>query len=165
MTRRIVSVGLACAAFGLLLAALSVAPAYEQLPADSGLLRLSMAVAGTRLQPCRELTPEEIARLAANMRSAQACPRERANVRVLLWINGVLAVDAVVSPRGWANDGEATLYRRIVLPAGRHRLRVAVNEDERQARFHHDVQVDRELRPGQVMIVSFDRETAGVEFR
>lgn len=156
---------LACTALALLLVQLSSAPAYEQVPTDAALIRLSMTVAGTRIEPCRELTPDEIARLAANMRTAQACPRERADVRVLLWINDAPAVDALVSPRGVARDGSATLYRRIVLPAGQHRLRVAVNEDGRQAVFHHDVQVTRALRPGQVLIVDFDREAGGVQFR
>ena len=99
------------------------------------------------------------------MRTAQACPRARADVRVLLWINDALVVDAIASPHGWARDGDAAVYRRIVLAAGRYRLRVAVNEDGRQAGWHHDVELTRELRPGQVLTVDFDRERGGVTVR
>jgi len=154
---------------GILSAALLVlgtsAIDYRQLPSRTGLLRLSMSIAGTRLAPCRELTSAEIARLAANMRATQACPRARADVRVLLWINGALVFDALASPRGWARDGDATVYQRIVLDAGRHELRVAVNEDARQTGFNHDAQFTRELRPGQVLTVDFDRKGAGVTVR
>lgn len=165
MNRRLAAAAALCVLGAIVLALGASALPYGQLPPQAGLLRLSMSIAGARLEPCRELTPEEIARLAANMRAAQACPRARADIRVLLWINADLAIDAIVSPRGWARDGDATLYRRIVLPSGRYRLRVAVNEDARQAAFRHDAEFTRDLRPGQVLTVDFDHERAGVIVR
>lgn len=165
MRRRLLTTAAACALCALVLAWLSSAPGYRHVPPRSGLLRLSMIVAGARVAPCRDLTAAEIAQLAANMRQAQSCPRERADVRILLWINDAIAVDAIVSPRGLARDGAATIYRRIVLPAGSYQLRVAVNDDERQSSFRYDVRAVREIRPGQVLTVDFDREAGGVTFR
>ena len=150
---------------GAALAYCSAAPDFQQLPPDSALVRLSMQIAGTRLQPCRPLAQAEIERLPHNMRHAEACPRERADVRVRLFVDDLALVDETLAPKGLARDGAATLYRRLVLPAGRHRLRAEVNEDARQAVFHHGAETRIELAPGRVLTVDFDREAGGVLFR
>jgi hypothetical protein len=150
---------------GATLAYCSAAPGFQQLPPESGLLRLSMRIAGARLQPCRQLTSREIERLPPNMRQAELCPRERADVRVRLIVDGVPLVDETLAPKGLARDGAATLYRRLVLPAGKHRVRAEVNEDMRQSVSQHIVEAQIEVAPGRVLTVDYDREAGGVLFR
>jgi len=155
--------GYACC--GAALAYCSAAPSYTQLPPDAALVRLSMTIAGTRLQACRPLSAAELERLPPNMRHAEQCPRERSPVRVRLLVDGAPLVDEVLYPRGLARDGAATIYRRIVVRAGRHRIQASVNEDVRQDAFQHVAAVSAELAPGRVMTVDFDREAGGVLFR
>ena len=143
----------------------SAAPEYAQLPQDCALLRLSMAIDGVRLQPCRPLAIAEIERLPANMRQAEHCPRERASVHVQLAVDGAMLVDERIAPRGWARDGAATIYRRVVLASGNHHIRAAVNDDARQDVFQHVAEVRTALPAGRVLIIDFDREAGGVQFR
>jgi hypothetical protein len=147
------------------LAYCSAAPSFQQLPQDAALLRLSMQIAGAQLEPCRPLAPSELARLPPNMRHAERCPRERADVRVRLAVDDAVLVDETLAPKGLARDGAATLYRRIVLPAGSHRVRGEVNDDTRQHAFRYQADARIELAPGQVLTVDFDREAGGVLFR
>ncbi|MCC6531583.1 MAG: hypothetical protein IT531_03465 [Burkholderiales bacterium] len=150
---------------GIALAYCSVAPSYQQLPPDTALLRLSMTLDGARLKPCRRLSAEELARLPANMRHAESCPRERADVRVRLIVDGELMVDETLPPRGLARDGAATLYRRLPLAAGTHRIEASVADDARRNTSPQVVARTVSLRAGQVLTIDFDREVEGVLFR
>ncbi len=153
----------ACCGAGL--AYCSAAPGFQPLPPDTALLRLSMQIAGARVEPCRALTTADIERMPPNRRHVEKCPRERAEVQVRLFVDAVPLVDETLTPKGFARDGSATIYRRLVLPAGRHRVRAEVNEDARQSTFQHVREASVEMVPGSVLIVDFNGEAGGVLFR
>ena len=69
------------AAFVAFVGYFSTSPSYVHLPAGEALVKLSFQHAGQRKVPCRERTPEELAKLAPNMRAAQDCRRSVA------WMN------------------------------------------------------------------------------
>ena len=152
----------ACAAA---LAYFSSAPSYEQLHPGAALLRLSMVIPGAPLQPCRPLSASDIERLAPNMRQAAHCPRGRADVRIRLALDDTMLVDDLLSAAGWARDGSATIYRRIVVPEGAHHIYAAVNDDGRQSDFRYVAEINTTLSAGRVLVVDFDREAGGVQFR
>src|SRR3990172_4110065 len=55
----------------------STSPQYRPLEQGQALLRLSFKHAGKLVAECRKRSPEELARLPANMRAELDCPRER----------------------------------------------------------------------------------------
>ena len=131
MPRRLLEQMLAFALFGAALALLSHSPAWRPIPAGSALVQLSVQRSGARLQPCRKLSEAELARRAPNMRAAEECPRGRSAVRVVLEVDGRVAVDEVAPPAGLAHDGVSNVYRRVTVPAGEHRLRLRIVDDLR----------------------------------
>ena len=75
-------------------------PSYQNLPADSALIKLSISHQGKVLGDCVELTPEELAKLPPNMRAPVSCPRERSPLTVEIDVDGVLAYRQVAQPSG-----------------------------------------------------------------
>ena len=67
---------------------LSDRPTYRQIPEGSGMMMLTFVHGADRKGNCRRLSPEEIAKLAPNMRRVQDCPRVRRSLYVELDIDG-----------------------------------------------------------------------------
>ena len=102
---------IAFGAFASVLAYFSTHPSYRLRADDSALVKLSFSHAAQLVQACRERTPEELAKLAPNMRTKMDCPRQRANV-VALTAAGVQ--DDGVRPA--ANHRHQRLDQRRVVP-------------------------------------------------
>jgi hypothetical protein len=138
----------------------SSAPTYVHLQPGDALLKVSLQHAGERMQPCRERTAEELAKLAPNMRSAAVCPRERAPVRVDVALDDKPLLVATEPPRGLASDGASVLYRRAVIPAGAHRLRaLLVDTPGPSTGWTLDRTVD--VAAGRVLVLDFDAKAGG----
>ena len=110
------------AAFMAVIGYFSTSPEYEHLPQDQAVLKLSITHAGARKEACRERSAEELAKLAPNMRASLDCPRERAPLLVEVELDGKLVLRREAQPSGLRRDGNAVVYERIALPAGRHRI-------------------------------------------
>ena len=147
-----------------LLAVFSRWPSFDVIKADAALVRLSIAHAAERRHPCRERTAEELAKLPPNMRAAQDCPRERAPVKIEFEVDGRLVYAAEVPPAGVQKDGLATLYHRVVVPAGEHRVVVRMR-DRAQGPFNHVKDETLALAPGDALVVDFNATRGGMEFR
>lgn len=156
------------AAFYLPLMALigyfSSAPVFVHLPADQALLRLSISHAAELRQACRERSPEELAKLPPNMRAAQDCPRERSPILVELEIDGRLAYRSEAQPAGARRDGLATLYLRLPIAAGTHRILVRMR-DRPQGEFNHVREETLRLAGGDSVLIDFNAARGGLEFR
>jgi len=107
---------------------LSTAPKFSPVGETEALLRLSFIHAAQRKAPCRERSPEELAKLAPNMRAALDCPRERSPIVVELELDGKLVLRREVAPAGLKRDGNATVYLRLPVPAGRHTVAVRLRD-------------------------------------
>jgi hypothetical protein len=153
------------AAFAAVVGALSTAPAWELRGPDEAVLKLSVAHAGRTLVPCRERSPEELARLAPNMRAALECPRERSPLEIELVLDGRVLYHDVVPPTGLARDGMSSVYRRFRVPAGRHRLAARLKDHRSLAQYNFVREATVTLAPGEVYVVDFNRERGGFEFR
>ena len=143
-------------AFIAALAYFSTSPPYRHLPPDTALVKVSLQHAGQRKEVCRERSAEELAKLAPNMRLATVCPRERVPVTV--------NIELTVAPSGLARDGSSTLYRRVNVPAGEHRL-VAKLGDAPTAGFNHVKDATVTLKPGEILLLDFDAKEGGWLFR
>ena len=147
-----------------ILAVFSRWPAFDVVRPDEALVRLSIAHAAERRHPCRSRTAEELAKLPPNMRAAEECPRERAPVKIEFEVDGKLVYAAEVAPAGVQKDGLATLYHRLVVPAGEHRVVVRMR-DRAEGPFNHVRDEKLALAPGDALVVDFNASRGGLEFR
>jgi hypothetical protein len=142
----------------------STEPRFTTLGPDEALVRLSFIHAAERKEPCRERSAEELAQLAPNMRAALDCPRERAMLLVELEVDGQIALRREVPPAGVQRDGNATVYHRLPLPAGRHRI-VARLRDRPGEGFNFVGETTLELAPGAALLIDFSKAKGGFVFR
>ena len=142
----------------------SSAPTFVHLPKDQALVRLSIAHAAERRHACRERSAQELAKLPPNMRAAQDCPRERSPILVELEIDGETKFRAEVPPAGVQRDGLATLYHRLFVPAGTHRIVVRMR-DRPQGAFNHVREETMALAGGDSLVIDFNASRGGLEFR
>jgi hypothetical protein len=139
-------------------------PRFKPIGDGKALVRVSLLHAGERKQPCRERSAQELAKLAPNMRAAQDCPRERADLLMEIEVDGQLALHKVLPPSGWRRDGNAGLYHRFTVAAGRHRV-VARLRDRAGEGFNYVREETLELQPGTALTIDFAAEKGGFLFR
>jgi hypothetical protein len=145
--------------------ALSDWPAYRQIPDSSGVVMLTFVHSADRKGECRRLTPEEIARLPPNMRRVQDCPRVRRPIYVELDVDERNVYQASLPPAGIAGDGPSRVYRRFVLPAGKHDLAVRMRDTARAEGFDHERRDSVELSPDQMIVIDYRPESGSFVFR
>jgi hypothetical protein len=152
------------AAFVAVIGYFSTSPRYEHLPPDEALIKLSFSHAGARKEACRERTAEELAKLAPNMRAQTVCPRERVPVTVEVALDDKPLFRVVAPPSGLAKDGASTVYRRVPVPAGMHRVGARLS-DTPGGEFNRGGDATIELKPGHVLVIDFDAESGKFVFR
>ena len=145
----------------------STLPEYMHLPPDETLIKVSFRHAGQLVGKCRELTPEEIAKLPAYKRKGAAkgdCPRERSNVVVELEMDGKQLYHEVLRPTGLAHSSNSNIYRRIPVRAGVHTLKARL-KDHPGADFNYVREETITLAPGRVLVIDFKAATGGFIFK
>lgn len=147
--------GLALILFAVFLGYFSANPSYTHVDPGKALIKLSLRHAGQRKGECRRLSPEEIAKLAPNMRRVMDCPRERVDVVVELALDGEVLFHASLAPKGLARDGASAVYQRFVVEPGRHHMRARLRDSNRAEGFDYETEADIDLRPGQNLAVDF----------
>lgn len=152
------------AAFVAVIGYFSNSPTYRHLPANDALLKVSLSHAGARREACHQRTAEELAKLAPNMRAQSVCPRERAPVVVDVDVDGARVFHVVAPPSGLAKDGASTIYRRLPIVAGQHRITARLSDTPDGAfNFTHDATLD--VAPGRVVVIDFDPARGGFIIR
>jgi hypothetical protein len=86
-------------------------------------------------------------------------------VRAVVELDGKPLYDETFPPAGIRRDGAASGYRRLAIPAGRHTLKVAFNDDVRAKGFTYEGGTTVELKPGQVVLIDLVAEKGGVVIR
>jgi hypothetical protein len=153
------------AAFALVVGVFSSWPSFRMLADDEALLRLSLLHPGKPKADCRTRSPEELAKMPPQMRSAVECPRERSPVVVRVELDGRAVIDESFAPAGLKRDGASAAYRRLPMRAGRHTLRVQLNDDARRSDFPYERTVALDVKPGQIVLIDFNAEQGGVLVR
>ena len=146
-----------------LLAYFSTEPRFSVVAPGEALVRVSLIHATQRREACRERSAEELAKLPPNMRAAQDCPRERAPLLVEVELDGKLVLRREAQPSGLRRDGNAAVYERFALPAGRHRI-VARLRDRPEGGFGYVKDETVELAAGRVLIIDFNAAKGGFAF-
>ena len=147
-----------------LVGTLSSKPAFTHVPPEQALLRLSVVHAAQRKVECRTRTPEELAKLPPNMRAAQDCPRERAPLVVELELDGSVVYRRVAAPAGITKDGAASVYYRMLVPAGAHQVAARLRDGPGE-RFNFSKDARIELAPGGSLLIDFNAAQGGFMFR
>lgn len=145
----------------------STLPKYTHLPADETLIKVSFRHAGQLVGKCRELTPEEIAKLPPYKRKGADkgdCPRERSNVVVELEMDGKQLYHEILVPTGLSHSSNANIYRRIPVKAGTHTLKARL-KDHPGDDFNYVYEETVNLAPGRVLVIDFKAATGGFIFR
>jgi hypothetical protein len=140
-------------------------PAYRQLPEGAAQIKLSFRHGAARIEDCRRLTSEEIAKLPPNERRPNTCSRERISIAVELRLDDRLLYAAVLEPTGLSGDGPAETYQKFIVPAGRHILTAKLRDSKRSEGFDYEKQVEVDLKPSQNLAVDFKADQGGFLFR
>ena len=123
---------------------------------------MSLSNEGKLVSACRQRTAEELAKLAPNMRAPMDCPRGRSPVTVEIDLDDAPAYRHVARPSGLSKDGASTVYHRIPVQAGEHRLAISMNDDARATGFHYRREEIVTLKPGKVLVIDFNPEAGGI---
>jgi hypothetical protein len=134
-------------------------PPYRHLASDQALIKLSFSHTGKPVSDCAAQSPEQLAKLPPNMRAPVRCPRERSAIVVEFDIDGAPALRHAAKPSGLSNDGASSVYHRVQVNAGAHRVAVRLKDDVRSAGFDHVREQTVTLKPAQILVIDFDTAT------
>ncbi len=149
------------ALFALVIGIFSNWPRYRALPPDQALVKVSFIHHGQRVAKCRPYTPAELAKLAPNMRTPMKCGRERFPVTIEVDLDGTTVYRHVAAPSGLSSDGASSVYHRLQVPAGEHRIAVRL-KDSAGTSFTHTREATLTLKPAQVLVIDFDEQKGGI---
>ena len=65
----------------------------------------------------------------------------------------------MAKPSGLSKDGAASIYHRLALGAGTHRIAVRMSDDARRSDFGHVLEQTVTLKPAQILVIDFDTAT------
>lgn len=150
--------------FAVIIGYFSTSPDYTHLEPERALIKLSFSTHGEPVGECHKRTPEELAKLAPNMRAPTTCPRERSPITVRIDMDGKLLFEGVAPPAGLSKDGTSTLYRRFEVPAGEHMLSVKMNDNVRIKDFNHVKEEKLTLKPSQILVIDLRKDHGGIFF-
>lgn len=141
--------------FFLPLAYFSSAPVHRHQADDMATLKVAVRHAGKVVGECTALSGAEVANLPANMKRMETCPRERSPLQVELIVDGEPLYRTTVPASGIHNDGMSSMYKRFIIPAGRHHLQLRMNDDQSVEGATWQLDEHIEMAPAQVVVASF----------
>lgn len=156
---------IAYALFALCLGYFATMPPYSYGDRAMASVKISLSHATDRVKPCVQLTPEEIAELAANMRRTESCERERLPLVLELEVDGQPIISTRAEPSGLWGDGPARVYKRFDVDPGPHRITARLRDTARIDGWDYTRTEDVVLEAGRYFIVTFKTETGGFSFR
>jgi len=147
--------------FALMIGYFSASPVYTHVDPGMAVIKLNFSHAGAPIRECRRFTPEELAKLAPNMRRPTDCPRERVPLYVELDIDGRTIFRRHLRPAGLAKDGSATVYQRFTVAPGTHRISVRMRDSRRDTGFDWTFDQETSIEARQNVAIDFRAETGG----
>ena len=152
---------MAYASFGVTVGYLSFWPQYQYASPETATVKLSLSHATERVEPCVQLTPQQIAELAPNMRRTQVCVRQRLPLLLQLEVDGQMALELLAKPTGLWEDGPASVYERFNLSAATHTITIRMRDSARVAGWDYTHTEDVVLEAGRYMTITFKAENGG----
>ncbi len=155
----------AFAIFAVVIGYFSRSPAYQYASPQKATVKISLSHATDRVEPCIQLTPEEIAALPPNMRAELQCERARLPLVLEVGVNGELVLQVEALPSGLWNDGPASIYERFEMDPGMHHISVRLRDSARTDGWDYEHAQEVKLVPGRYLTITFRQELGGFEFR
>lgn len=132
MYKRVLRISLQVLVPAGLLAAMAFGVRYPigQPPEQAKLMLLGRMV-GERVRVCRDLTPEELARIPKHMQAVgkQQCEQSLLPYRLRVWLNDALRIDSTVRPAGIRADRPVYVQEELLLPPGSIAVRIAFDPE------------------------------------
>jgi hypothetical protein len=100
---------------------------------DMARLRLSWSARPERIEVCRALTAEEIARLGEHMRQRVECIGNFASYDLRVEVNGRILDEAIARGSGFRHDRPLYVLRDFNIASGSHHVRVTFTRREQAA--------------------------------
>ena len=151
--------------FAFVIVYFSILPPFRYASPDMASVKLSLSHATERVEPCVKLTPQQIAKLAPNMRRAEQCVRERLPLYVEVEIDGDRVIQLEALPSGLWSDGPASVYERFDVTPGTHTVTARLRDSARQEGWDYTLTEDVILEPGRYFTVTFKAGTGGFRYR
>jgi hypothetical protein len=150
-------------AFAAVIGYFATDPIYRQIPDDVAVIKVSFSHLGDR--ECRKRTPEELAKLPPNMRAPMDCPRERSDIKIEVDIDDKNVVRNTMHPTGLYKDGISTMYRRLEVKAGLHKIAVRMQDNVKEEGWKFVKEETVELKPAQNLVIDFHTDKGGLFFK
>mgnify|MGYP002411172277 FL=1 len=93
------------------------------------------------------------------------CPRERSDIRVEVDIDGQNVVKHTLHPTGLYKDGISTMYRRLSLKAGEHKIAVRMQDNVKLEGWRYEKEETIDLKPAQSLVIDFHPDKGGLFFK
>ena len=154
--KMLLAICVAASLFTLVLARFSSWPNTTLRGSDQAVISLTFSQAGQLLQECRKLTQAELDKLPANMRKTEECQRERQPIEVVFKLDNNIIYEEKIAPTGIWSDGAVTIYKRMKVPKGHHRLFIGMRNSNIEQGFDYQFESELELKSGQHLTVEFD---------
>ncbi len=149
--------------FALGIAYLATSPSYTHFDGQQSQILVSFAHGGRAKGGCRTRSSEELAKLAANMRKAVVCSRQRVALVFEMSIDGHVVYAETLTPTGLRGDGPSRTYHKITVSPGHHRLELKLRDSVRAEGFDYVTMADVQLIPGQNLTVDFKAAQGGFQ--
>jgi hypothetical protein len=130
-------------------------PTHQPMQEDMAVLKVAIRHAGKIIGECTPINPTAKTQPGSNMRLAEICPRERSPLQLELKLDGETVYSASIPASGLHNDGVSSMYQRIAIPAGSHRLQLHMNDDVAAEGYTWQLDQQIDLQPAQVMVATF----------
>lgn len=134
---------------------LSTDPVYRPLEDGQAVVTVAFGHAGNIVQPCRERSQEEMAKMPPNMRVAMDCPRERSPIRVEVLLDDHVALKETFEPPGLYRDLGVEVFYTTKVPVGKHRVIARMNDDVNVEGFTHVDEAEINLTQGKILVVEY----------
>ncbi len=148
----------------LVLAYFSTSPGFQVFPPQKSRILLDFSHVGARKGECRQLSKQEIAEMAANMRRSEICPRERLPIVVEVELDGEQLVHRSLPPSGLSGDSASQIYQGFEVAPGARRIVARLRDSRRESGFDYESEIDVELRPRENFVIDFRSELGGFIF-
>jgi len=153
------------AGFAYALGYLSFWPRYHYASPDMAVVKVSLSHAAKHVKPCVQLTPQQIAKLAPNMRRSVLCERQRLPLFFELDVDGKTALRIEAPPSGLWGDGLSSVYERFDLAPGEHRISTRIRDTARTSGWDYSYEEDVVLAAGRYVTITFKPEKGGFSIR
>ena len=134
----------------------SILPPYHQLDENQAMITFTMSHTGKHVSECKNIPYEELMKLPANMRKPTDCPRERSPVITELRLDDDVIYSHTAPPLGLYKDQGIDIYENIKVRAGKHRIKVWLNDDVKVEGPIYMREQDVDLQAEQHLVIQFE---------